>query len=43
MPVYDGGIRAYIGFLVDAVKARLGKDDELRDSKRLCDTMLVFA
>jgi len=22
MPVYDGGIRAYIGFLVDTVKAR---------------------
>jgi len=24
MPVYDGGIRAYMGFLVDTVKARGG-------------------
>jgi len=24
MPVYNGGIRAYIGFLVDTIKARGG-------------------
>jgi len=29
MPVYDGGIRAYIGFLVDTVKARGGTTSRL--------------
>jgi len=40
MPVCNGDIRAYFGFLVDTVKER---DDEPRDSKRRCDTMLDFA
>ena len=36
MPVYDGGICAYMGFLVDTVKARGGTTSRgpARDSKR---------
>ena len=45
MPVYDGGIRVYSGFLVDTVKARGGTTSRgsQRDTKRRCDTMLDFA
>jgi len=41
MPVYDGGIRANICFLVDSVRER--RNGEARDSRRRCDTILDFA